>query len=112
MSNTEVGLPKSTRIAQTLEREIRSGRISKGDQLASENELVRRFSVSRNTVRKSLEQLSRLGLITTRTGVGSFVTYDGASIDNGQGWTLALSRSADEIETRYRRVWLGHDRRQ
>ncbi|MCP4315402.1 MAG: GntR family transcriptional regulator [Hyphomicrobiales bacterium] len=96
----DIGLPKSERIAQTLEREIRSGAIARGDQLASENQLVRRFSVSRNTVRKGLEQLVRQGLITTRTGIGSFVTYDGASIDNALGWTQALSKTTDQIETR------------
>lgn len=95
-----IGLPKSERIAQTLEREIRSGAIARGDQLASENQLVRRFSVSRNTVRKGLEQLARQGLITTRTGIGSFVTYDGASIDNALGWTQALAKTTDRIETR------------
>ncbi|MEM7069759.1 MAG: GntR family transcriptional regulator [Pseudomonadota bacterium] len=96
----DIGLPKSERIAQTLEHEIRSGAFSRGDQLASENELVRRFSVSRNTVRKGLEQLVRQGLITTRTGIGSFVTYDGASIDNALGWTQALSKTEDKVETR------------
>ena len=69
----------------------------------------RRFSVSRNTVRKGLEQLARQGLITTRSGIGSFVTfsgigsfvtYNGASIDDALGWTLALSKTADGIETR------------
>lgn len=101
---SQVGLPKSLQIAQTLEREIRSGRIPKGDQLASENALVRRFSVSRNTVRKGLEQLARQGLIKTRTGIGSFVTYDGTSIDDGLGWTLALSKTTDEIETQILRL--------
>ncbi len=96
----KVGISKSLRIAQTLEREIKSGRMSKGHRLASENELVRRFSVSRNTVRKGLEQLARQGLITTRTGIGSFVTYDGASIDSALGWTRALSKTASQIETR------------
>ncbi len=95
-----IGLPKSELIAQTLEHEIRSGAMSRGDQLASENELVRRFSVSRNTVRKGLEQLVRQGLITTRTGIGSFVTYEGTSIDNALGWTRALSKSDDQVETR------------
>ena len=100
MVTFQVGLSKSKRIALTLEQEIRSGRISRGDQLESENQLVRRFSASRNTVRKGLEELARQGLITTRTGIGSFVTYDGASIDDARGWTLALSGSADPIETR------------
>ncbi len=95
-----IGLSKSMRVAQTLEREIRSGSIPQGDQLASETALMRRFSVSRNTVRKGLEQLARQGMITTRSGIGSFVTYGGQTIDNALGWTLALARENTEIETR------------
>lgn len=95
-----VGLSKSMQVAQTLEREIRSGQIPHGDLLASEAALMRRFSVSRNTVRKGLEQLARQGMITTRSGIGSFVTYDGQMIDNALGWTLALAREESEIVTR------------
>ncbi|MEQ8651961.1 MAG: GntR family transcriptional regulator [Kiloniellales bacterium] len=97
---TPVGLSKSMQVAQTLEREIRSGQIPHGDLLASEAALMRRFSVSRNTVRKGLEQLARQGMITTRSGIGSFVTYDGQMIDNALGWTLALAREESAIETR------------
>ncbi len=97
---TQIGLSKSMQVAQTLEREIRSGQVLHGDLLASEAELMRRFSVSRNTVRKGLEQLARQGMITTRSGIGSFVTYDGQMIDNALGWTLALAREESEIETR------------
>lgn len=105
----QVGLSKSVKIAKTLEREIRSGQLAKGHRLASENDLVRRFSVSRNTVRKGLEELARQGLITTRTGIGSFVTYDGTSIDNALGWTLALSQSNGAVETRLLRLEKGRD---
>jgi len=105
----QVGLSKSVKIARTLEREIRSGQLAKGHRLASENDLVRRFSVSRNTVRKGLEELARQGLITTRTGIGSFVTYDGTSIDNALGWTLALSKSDQSVETRLLRLERGPD---
>ncbi len=95
-----VGLSKSMQVAQALEREIRSGQVLHGDQLASEAALMERFQVSRNTVRKGLEHLARLGMITTRSGIGSFVTYDGQMIDNALGWTLALAREESEIETR------------
>ena len=96
-----VGAPKSRRLAETLEREIRAGRFAHGDQLASEQSLMRQFAVSRNTVRRGLEQLARKGLITTRTGIGSFVTYDGQAIDDGLGWSRALAAvGASEIETR------------
>jgi GntR family transcriptional regulator len=95
-----VGLPKSEQVALTLEQEIRVGQLPYGNQLQSEGALMKRFSVSRNTVRRGLEILSRQGLITTRTGIGSFVTYDGATIDSNQGWTVALSHGEATVETR------------
>ena len=94
------GIAKSELVARTLEREIREGRVGHGDLLESEVALMRRFAVSRNTVRKGLEILSRQGLITTRTGIGSFVTYDGTTIDSNLGWTVALSHGAEAVTTR------------
>jgi GntR family transcriptional regulator len=95
-----IGLPKSERVALALELEIREGVLGRGNQLQSEGALMKRFSVSRNTVRRGLEILSRQGLITTRTGIGSFVTYDGATIDSTHGWTVALSHGEASVETR------------
>lgn len=60
--STQIGLPKSELVARTLEREIRDGRLLHGDQLDSEGGLMRRFSVSRNTVRRGLEILARQGV--------------------------------------------------
>lgn len=93
------GMPKSELVARTLEREIREGRVGHGEQLESAGELMRRFSVSRNTVRRGLEILTQQGLITTRTGIGSFVTYDGTTIDSNLGWTVALSSGTGTVET-------------
>ena len=76
------GTGKPEQIATVLEQEIRSGVLGFGDRLQSENELVQRFSVSRNTVRKGLEELSSRGLITTKVGIGSFVTFDGKPVDD------------------------------
>ncbi|MEM8581640.1 MAG: GntR family transcriptional regulator [Pseudomonadota bacterium] len=106
--NDLIGATKSARIANVLEVEIRSGTISKGDALASESALVKRFSVSRNTVRKSLEILSDKGLITTKSGLGSFVTYGGQMIDDRRGWSVALSESADSLGTRVLRIERAH----
>ncbi len=99
-----IGASKSVRIAQTLESEIRTGMINRGDALASENALVKRFSVSRSTVRKSLEMLSSKGLIITNSGIGSFVTFGGVTIDDQAGWTLALSSSDVQLSTRVLRL--------
>lgn len=95
-----VGMGKSEQVARALERDIRDGRVSHGAQLESEGNLMQRFAVSRNTVRRGLEMLSRQGLITTRTGIGSFVTYDGTTIDSNLGWTVALAHGAGRVETR------------
>ncbi|MBC7478096.1 MAG: GntR family transcriptional regulator [Pseudorhodobacter sp.] len=97
---SRVGLAKSERVALTLEREIREGRVLHGDQLQSEGNLMQRFADSRNTVRRGLDILSRQGLITTRTGIGSFVTHDGATIDSNLGWTVALASGNGPVETR------------
>lgn len=90
---------KPEQVALALEQEIRSGKLRYGTKLESENQLVRRFSVSRTTVRKGLEALSEKGLITTRMGIGSFVTFGGEVIDNAQGWTRALANRDESVET-------------
>jgi GntR family transcriptional regulator len=94
-----VGLGKSEQVAQTIEDDIRRGMVTHGEQLDSEFGLMQRFSVSRNTVRRGLEILARQGLITTRTGIGSFVTYDGTPIDSNLGWTVAMRDGAASVET-------------
>ncbi|WP_282606087.1 GntR family transcriptional regulator [Pelagibius sp. Alg239-R121] len=109
MAGTSPGVAKPERVANALEQDIRSGLLGFGDQLQSENELVQRFSVSRNTVRKGLEELNSRGLITTRMGIGSFVTFNGQTINAGVGWSRALADTGVETETRTLRVEIIHD---
>lgn len=104
------GTAKPKQIASVLEEEIRSGRLGYGERLESEMALVERFSVSRTTVRKGLEKLSSRGLITTRVGIGSFVTYDGRQMDDALGWARALSSIGARIETRLLRLERMEDR--
>ncbi len=94
------GAGKPERIATVLENEIRSGLLGFGDRLQSENELVQRFAVSRNTVRKGLVELSSRGLITTKVGIGSFVTFDGMPVDDAVGWSRALANAGANAQTR------------
>ncbi|WP_090747108.1 GntR family transcriptional regulator [Paracoccus tibetensis] len=91
---------KSEKIANVLEAEIRSGSLLDGDALSSESALVERFSVSRSTVRKGLGILAAKGLIRTKVGIGSFVTYGGTVIDSGPGWSLALADAGTRMGTR------------
>jgi GntR family transcriptional regulator len=73
-----------------LEREIRAGKVPRGHQLPGETSLAERFSVSRNTVRAALSELGRAGLISTHSGKGSYVTFDGRPMNVRLGWARAL----------------------
>lgn len=101
---------KHERIASILAREIRSGQVRRGAQLPGEVELARRFSVSRNTIRAALAVLSEGGLITTRTGKGSFVMFDGRPLDDRLGWTHALARQGVRTHVRMLRITVEEDR--
>lgn len=94
-----VPLAKSERIAAAIEADIRAGRVGPGERLASETALGARFAASRSTVRKSLQSLSERGLIVTRVGLGSFVTFDGRTLDNAIGWSRALAEGGTELRT-------------
>lgn len=103
------GAPKPEQIASVLEQEIRSGVLAFGERLQSENELVQRFSVSRNTLRKGLEELNSRGLITTKVGIGSFVTFNGRTINDVMGWSRALADVGADTETRTLRIELARE---
>ena len=100
---------KHERIAAVLAREIRSGLVRRGAQLPGEVELAKRFAVSRNTVRSALAVLTEDGLITTRTGKGSFVRYDGRPLDSRLGWTHALAEQGVETRMRTLKIALEED---
>lgn len=100
---------KHERIASILAREIRSGRVRRGSRLPGEVELAKRFAVSRNTVRSALAVLTEDGLITTRTGKGSFVLFDGRPLDDRLGWTHALAEQGVETQVRVLRLAVEED---
>lgn len=65
-------LPKYLQIVESLRAGIEAGRYRHGARLPSEAELVRRFSVSRMTAVKAMQHLQREGLLTRRTGSGTY----------------------------------------
>lgn len=65
--------PLYVRIAHTLKEQIVSGAHPVGSQLPTEDELCRRFSVSRYTVREALRLLREDGLVSSRQGAGTVV---------------------------------------
>ncbi|WP_369202770.1 GntR family transcriptional regulator [Streptomyces sp. PU-14G] len=82
---------KHHRVARILSREIRGGTLPDGSRLPGEHALTERFSVSRSTVRAALRSLADEGLVRTHPGIGSFVSFDGAPLDNRHGWKQALT---------------------
>ncbi|WP_031360169.1 GntR family transcriptional regulator [Caballeronia sordidicola] len=108
VKTAEVGRSKAHMVAATIEQEILTGRLPFGQQLESENELVERFAVSRNTVRKGLDLLTSGGLITRKGGIGSFVTFNGQALDGTLGWTTAIEK-AGGAQTRLLQIALVED---
>jgi len=66
--------PRHEQISDWLRDQITSGKLEAGEQLPSEKELVKKFDVSRVTVRHALTTLDNEGLIYRRQGLGSFVS--------------------------------------
>lgn len=52
---------------------VQRGELSPGDQVPTENELMKHFRVSRITVRAAVKQLQQEGVFVRRRGVGTFV---------------------------------------
>ncbi len=62
-----------TIIQEKISDDIRSGRLSAGDQLPTETQLADRFEIGRHSVRRALEALARDGKISIEQGRGTFV---------------------------------------
>ena len=56
-------LPLYTQLASLIRRCISSGLLKPGDQLPSESELCKHFTISRSTVRQALKELEEQGLV-------------------------------------------------
>lgn len=68
------GIPLHKQISDWLREQIESGALEPNEKLLSENELSKKFDVSRVTVRKALQTLDNEQLIYRCQGLGSFVS--------------------------------------
>lgn len=64
--------PLYLQIKQSLEEDIRSGKIERAGRFPTEKELTEKFGVSRITVRKAFSELESDGIITRIPGKGTF----------------------------------------
>ncbi|MFU8812760.1 MAG: GntR family transcriptional regulator [Balneolaceae bacterium] len=68
------GIPRHTQISKWLRSQIEEGVFEPEEKLPSENELAKKFDVSRVTVRRALQSLESEELIYRSQGLGSFVS--------------------------------------
>ncbi|WP_090765780.1 GntR family transcriptional regulator [Bacillus sp. OK048] len=93
---------KYKEIADRLEQEIQVGLFDKTKKLPTEEELIKKFAVSRNTIRKAITQLVNRGYIYQVQGSGMFLreksVKDYINLGSLRGLTKDLSSSF--IETK------------
>ncbi|MCK2238405.1 MULTISPECIES: GntR family transcriptional regulator [unclassified Crossiella] len=65
--------PPYRQIANILREQIKLGRLTAGEKLPSESELIEHFSVARMTVRQAIQELRSEGLVVAEHGKGVFV---------------------------------------
>ena len=86
-------------VVETLAERIARGAFRPGERLDGEHRLAEEFAVSRGTIRQALGELQRRNLISTQSGLGSFVTFDGHALDQRLGWAHALAQTGVEVTT-------------
>ncbi len=92
--------PLYRRIAAELREAIRTGQLPPGGKLPTEQELGRKYGVSRNTVRLSLAMLTNEGAISSTPGLGTFVR-DQAITTYHASWAEDRDRHGSEKADAY-----------
>ncbi|GAB3582840.1 hypothetical protein GCM10027445_56730 [Amycolatopsis endophytica] len=84
-------------LAQVLRQRIREGHWSQTQRLPTEAELCAEFQVSRVTVRQALRTLESQGLITSRQGVGTFISVSDAMVHTGLQELKSITETIREM---------------
>src|SRR6266481_5656046 len=79
--NPGSALPLYAQVESILAASIADGTFPPGSRLPNEEELVERYGVSRTTIRQTIQNLVRRGLIEIRRGKGTFVLQPKISAD-------------------------------
>jgi GntR family transcriptional regulator len=90
-------LPKYFRIAAEIIEQIKSGNLDPGMQVPSENEIIKRYSVSNTTARKALNEIESAGWAVRIKGKGTFVRRN----DVVRSATKILSFTRNMLEAGY-----------
>lgn len=93
----ETGKTKYYSLMEELKEEILSGRIRAGEKLPSENELSRKYGLSRHTVRKALSILENDGYVTAQHGRGTFCSERMIQRHNSKNIAVVTTYISDYI---------------
>lgn len=93
---------KYKEIADSLERDIQEGKFNQSKKLPTEDELIKAFDVSRNTIRKAIHQLVNRGLVYQVQGSGMFLREESVTdyINLGSLRGLTKDLISKSIETK------------
>lgn len=83
------------RVKTFIRQKSRSGEWKPGDRIPSENDLVKALGISRMTINRALRELSEVGELVRRAGVGTFVAEP-----RPQSTLMMIARIGDEIRAR------------
>jgi len=76
MDAGDIKIPLYVQVREDLKRRILKGEYLPGEQIPTENELCKRYNVSRITVEKALASLVHERLLERKQGKGSYVSSD------------------------------------
>lgn len=82
-------------LVATLTKEILTGKFVPLGAFPSERALAKRFSVSRQTIRRVIGELNRRGLIYSKQGQGTFLTRSGKNLRETVGLILTGERRTE-----------------
>jgi DNA-binding FadR family transcriptional regulator len=87
-------------VADQLRQQINAGKFKVGEQLPTEPELMKQFSVGRSSVREAIRILANSGLLRVQQGVGTFIE-DHAGITEPFQQRLKRAEAKDLDEVRH-----------
>jgi DNA-binding GntR family transcriptional regulator len=73
MLNKNDVIPLYVQLKRLLKKDILSGKYKENDILPSETQLMKKFDITRTTIRKAINELKIEGLVTTKHGKGTVV---------------------------------------
>ncbi|OYO51519.1 GntR family transcriptional regulator of arabinose operon [Lachnotalea glycerini] len=66
--------PKYKKLVEWVKAQVESSKLGPGEKLNSENELTEMFQISRQTVRRAIEELEMDGIVERRQGSGTYIS--------------------------------------